>query len=426
MGRNHDAYLRAWNTLEPAFGLNDPNVALGSALDSYDGGPFTHAGVAVSPERALQFIPFYAGVRYLAETIGSLPFPVRRTEGRSRVPVSDAEDRRQFLLNDEPNPFQTAMQWRETMTGHANTWGNGYSLVEFDAKGMPLAIWLLDPRSTAPYRAPDGSLWYGMWTPNGTVSFSSREVIHLKAFGVLGDVGISPVGVARQAIGEQLAAEEFAGRFWQNDASPGGTIQYSAKLSDAQHKEAVRRWNSMHQGVRRSHLVAVLDNGATYESAGMPLKDAQFIESRKFGYRQAATVLRIPPHKIGDAEGNVTFASIDAFELSAATDSIRPWCVRWEQSTKRVMFPQFINLERNEVSPDGRAGKYAQFNMNALLRGDIETRNKAHTAGRQGGWLSANDVREIEDMPGIGPDGDRYLEPLNMGEAGADAANDDA
>lgn len=426
MARSSSAsFLSAYRSLESS-GLENPSVSLASALTGIDdagGGRASSAGVTVTPEKALGYIPFYAGVRYLAESVGSLPMPVRRQEGRSRIRVSVAEDRREFLLNDEPNPFQTAMTWRETMMGHANAWGNGYSYVEFDSGGVAKAIWPLDPRSTAPYRAPDGSLWFGMWTPEGTVALHSREVIHLKAFGVTGDVGISPVGVARQMIGEQLAAEDYAGRFWQNDASPGGVIQYAGKLKEDDHREAVRRWNAMHQGTRRKHLMAILDNGATYQSVGMPLKDAQFLEARKFGYRQSASVLRIPPHKIGDLEGNVTFASIDAQELSAVIDSLRPWCVRFEQAVKRVLFPTWVNLERGELAPDGRAGTYAQFNLAALLRGDIATRSAFYAMGRQWGWFSINDIRELEDMPDIGPDGDVYLQPLNMVPAGTEPSD---
>lgn len=424
-----DSFLSAYRALEPAGGLNDPSTSLVAALTGIDdmgGGVQSSAGVSVSPERALTYIPFYAGVRYLAESIGSLPMPVRRQEGRSRIGVGMVEDRRAYLLNDEPNPFQTAMQWRESMVGQANCWGNGYSLVEFDRSGIASGIWPLDPRTTAPYRAPDGALWYGMWTPEGTVAIPSSHVIHLKAFGVIGDVGISPVGVARQMIGEQLAAEDYAGRFWQNDASPGGVIQYAGKLKDDDHREAVRRWNAMHQGTRRKHLMAILDNGAEYKSVGMPLKDAQFLEARKFGYRQSASVLRIPPHKIGDLEGNVTFASIDAMELSAVIDSLRPWCVRFEQAVNRVLFPSWINLATSELSPDGRAGKYAQFNLAGLLRGDIATRSAFYAMGRQWGWFSINDIRELEDMPDIGPDGDIYLQPLNMVPTGTEPAEIEA
>lgn len=412
-----EAYLRAWNTTEPSVSLNDPSTSLVEAISYFESGPETASGVRVSPETALRYIAVFAAVRYLAESIGSLPMKVYRKEGRSRIEVSEADDRRAYLLGEEPNPFQGAMTFWETLIGHANLWGNAYALIEFDRLGVAKALWPLDPRTTAPYRAPDGSLWYGMATDAGTVALSPREVLHIRAFGT-GDVGISPIGVARQAIGEQLAAEDYAGRFWTNDATPGGVIQYAKRLDDEKHGEAVRRWNSMHQGLRRKHLVAVLDNGAEWKDVGVPQRDAQFLESRKWGYRQIAAAFRVPPHKIGDLEGNVTFASIDAQELSAVVDSLRPWAVRTEQAVKRTIFPTYINVEKNELTPDGRARKYAAFTMDALLRGDVKTRHLVYASGRQWGYYSANDVLEMEDRPGIGENGDVYLQPVNMVPAG--------
>ena len=414
-----EAFAAAYAERATSSSLNDPSVDLVKSLTMYEDGPETASGVRVSPETALRYLPVYAAVRYLAETIGSLPFKVYRREGRSRVAVGLDEDRRAFLLDEEPNPYMSAMTFWETVIGHANLWGNAYAYVEFDGKGSPVALWPLDPRSTAPYRDDSGALFYRMQTGAGVVSLHPREVIHLRAFGT-GDVGISPIGLARQAIGEQLAAEEYAGRFWSNDGRPGGVIQYEKKLTDPDHKEAVNRWNSMHKGVKRSHLVAVLDRGATWKDVGIPHGDAQFLETRKFGVRQIASLFRVPPHKIGDLEGSVTFASIDAQELSAVVDSLRPWVTRAEQATKRVLFHPFINVEKGILSPDGRNRTYPQFTMDALLRGDVKTRHMVYGLGRQWGYYSANDVLEMEDRPGIGEDGDVYLQPVNMVPAGTD------
>lgn len=419
MGVSAEAFLRAWNTTDPGSGLNDPSVPLVEALSSFEDGPETASGVRVAPQTALRYIAVYAAVRYLSESIGSLPMKVYRKDGRSRVEISEVEDARAHMLGEEPNPYMGAMTFWETLIGHANLWGNAYALIEFGKGGKARNLWPLDPRTTAPYRDPSGALWYGMQTAAGTVAIPPEEMLHIRAFGT-SDVGISPIGVARQAIGEQLAAEDYAGRFWTNDATPGGVIQYEKRLDDKQHLEAARRWNAMHQGLRRKHLVAVIDNGAEWKDVGIPQRDAQFLESRKWGYRQIAACFRVPPHKIGDLEGNVTFASIDAQETSAIIDALRPWVVRIEQAVKRTIFPTFIDVEKGELSPEGRRRVYASFTMDALLRGDVKTRHLVYGLGRQWGYYSANDVREKEDEQGIGPDGDIYLQPVNMVKAGSD------
>lgn len=403
--------------------LESPSTDLVQAISLFDDGIPTAAGVRVSPETALRLISVYAAVRVISESIGSLPFPVYRKNDRSRERIHFTDDRRVFLLNEEPNPYMSAEQFWTTVIGHSNLWGNGYALVDFDKlTGAPNALWPLDPRQTAPYRTSEGKLYYGTTLVDGkTIALDPSEIIHVRAFGT-GDVGISPIGVARQAIGEALAAEEYAGRFWQNDARPGGIIEYARKLNDADHAEALRRWRSAHEGIKRAHMVALLDNGAQWKDVGIPNGDAQFLESRKFGVRQIATLFRVPPHKIGDLEGTVTHASIEQQSLDFVIDSLRPWCVKIEQAVKRTLFPAFTTdaSGRPKLTPDGEAGIFPELLVDALARGDMQSRYSSYAIGRQWGWLSANDILESENRPTIGEAGDVYLQPLNMVPAGTD------
>ncbi len=388
-------------------GLENPSVNIASALSAFDDGGPSASGVSVSPERALRNIACYACVRVLAESVGSLPCQTFKRDGASRVRVDDDRER---LLSREPNPFQTAETFWSTVMGHALIHGNGYALVERDGNNRPSALWILDPRTTAPYRRrSDGALFFGSHvTGVGTVSFDSRDVIHLRGFG-LGDVGISPVGVARNAIGEALAAEEYAGAFFSNSAVPGGVIKYARKLSDSDHAEAARRWSALHKGAKKAHFVAVLDGGAEWQSLAMPSRDAQFLELRQFGVRQIARLYRVPPHMVADLEGSVTFASIEQQALDFVVHSLRPWLVRLEQAIGRAMFTS---------RADRRDDVYARFRVDALLRGDTKTRYEAYALAIQNGWLSVNDVRALEEQPAIA-DGDTYVQPLNLGPLNA-------
>jgi HK97 family phage portal protein len=306
-----------------------------------------------------------------------------------------------------------------TIIGHANLWGNGYAVKQTNSRGEVVALWPLDPRSTAPVRLGDGTLQYATATGNGErLNFEPWEVVHIRAFGT-GDVGISPIGVARQAIGEQLAAEEYAGRFWQNDARPGGVVEYSKKLNDADHAEALRRWRSAHEGVKRAHMVAILDNGAQWKDVGIPMGDAQFLETRKFGVRQIATLYRVPPHKIGDLEGTTTHATIEQQALDFIVDSLRPWAVRIEQAVRRSLF--FVYDANGKITNDGLERIYPEFLLDGLARGDMKSRYEGYAIGRQWGWLSTNDILEMENRETV-EDGDVYLQPLNMVPAGTDPA----
>jgi HK97 family phage portal protein len=392
-------------------GLENPNVDLKTALSAYDDDiRSSAAGVHVTPERALNVIAYNACVRVIAEAVGSLPFHVYKRSGRSRERI--AADPRDFLLNEEPNPYQTAMVFRETVAGHALVWGNAYVLNQFSQKtGATEALWILNPATTAPYRTPDGALHYGSRLPSGEfVAFDAHEVIHVRAFGV-GDLGISSVGVTRQALGISISADEYAGKFFANDGRPGGLIQYVGKLSDDQHRDALRRWRSAHEGVRKSHLVAILDNGAEWKDVGLPPGDAQFLETRRFEVREIARFFRVPPHMIADLEGTVTHASIEQQSIDFVVHCLRPWLVRIEQAFRRIMF----------ASPVDRGnGVFVEFLVDALLRGDLASRYSAYAVGRQWGFLSVNDILELENRPTIGSSGDVYLQPANMLPAGSD------
>lgn len=413
------AFLRAVQATEQRF-AEDPNVDFATAIDNVYGGVETAAGVTVSSEGGLKVIPVYAAIRYLAETISSLPFKLYRRDGRSRIPVDPSEESRAFLIHDSPNEFAGAMTFWSTLIGHTNLHGNGYAYIERGRDGGVVAMWVLDPRLVIPERDPAGRLVYRWQTSTeGEVTIPARDVLHIRMFGT-GDCGISPIGVMRQALGESLAAEEYAGRTWANDGRPGGVISYAKKLSVEEHAEKARAWAAMHQGVKRANLVAVLDNGASWTDVGVRLGDMQFLESRKWTYRQTAAAFRVPPHKIGDLEGNVTFASIDAQEIAAVVDSIRPWCALIEQEVNRKIFPAYVRDERGRVTitSDGRDGLYSAWLIDGLMRGDMKTRHDTYALGRTWGYYSANDVLEMEDRPGIGDQGDVYLQPMNMVPAG--------
>lgn len=399
MGKIRDFFLGA----EYRDSLENPSVELSEALLD---GPRSYTGVHVSTNTALGNVAVYAAVRVLAEAVGSLPLHTYSEVGRGRERVDDP---RAYVLNKAPNPEMTAMQLWSTVMGHLNLWGNAYLYkVISPATGQVKELWPLRPDRTGPVRTSSNQLAYVTYTDQGQPQyFLKDEVIHISNFGT-GDLGISPIGVARQAIGISIAAEEYAGRYYANDAKPGGIIQYQGKLTDEQFKSLVQRWQAGHQGLKNSHLVGILTDGATWTDVGINPQDSQFLETRKFQVREIARIFRVPPHKIGDLEGTITYASIEQQSIDFVTDSIRPWCVRVEQALNNSLFSSDI---------DRKAGIFCEFNLDALLRGDTKTRYEAYAIGKQNGWLSANDIRDKENLPLI-DGGDEYLS-MNQPAPGA-------
>jgi hypothetical protein len=174
-------------------------------------------------------------------------------------------------------------------------------------------------------------------------------------------------------------------------------------------------WEEAHQGIERAGRVAVLGLGATFAATTIPPEDAQFLETRRFQVAEVARIFRVPPHMLADLE-RATFSNIEHLGLEFVMHSLRPWLVRWEQELNRKLF-----------GTAGTAGLYCEHAVDGLLRGDQASRFNAYAVGRQWGWLSADDVRELENLPPLAEGvGEVYLTPLNMVPAGAATAEPEA
>lgn len=370
----------------------------------------TASGVRVDEQSALRMVAVWACVRVIAETVAALPLPVYRRLARGRERVYDHQVYR--LLNQQPNPEVTPMTFREAATAHALTWGNAYIyILRRRYTGDPESLWLLLPDRTQPVRVgPDRRLVYRTRLPDGTqVELPPRDIIHIAGLGWDGLVGYSPIRMAMEAIGAGLAAEEFANRFYAQGTHIGGIIEIPGSLNETAQKRLQESIKETHQGLGRSHLVMILEEGVKYHRIGIPPNEAQFLETRKFQAEEIARLYRVPLHKIGLMDRS-TFSNIEQQAIEFVTDTILPWCRRWEQAINMRLFDE---REQKEY--------YAEHLIDGILRGDMKTRYESYAVGRQWGWLSANDVRERENLNPI-EGGDIYMVPLNMVPATTAAA----
>lgn len=225
-------------------------------------------------------------------------------------------------------------------------------------------------------------------------------MLHIPGFGFNGLVGLSPIAVARQAIGLGLAAEEFGARFFGNGTNLGGVVKHPGKLSDQAAKNLRSSINETYSGLGQSHRVMLLEEGMDFVKVGIPPEDAQFLETRKFQVEEIARIFRVPPHMIGELS-RATFNNIEHQSIEFVVHTIRPWLVRWEQVMKWKLF-----------LPSERKSFFAEFVVDGLLRGDIKNRYAAYAIGRQNGWLSADDIREMENLNPL-PDGQGQIYLVN-------------
>lgn len=390
-----------------------PANAPGWIVSLFGGGSSTAAGVDVSPEVALTYSAVYGAFRILGESVASLPCKVYR-----RSPAGRELARHHWawsLLHDAPNPEMSSPVWRELCMVHLLGWGNAYSRIEWGGDGTARALWPIHPSRVTVLRTDAGRLVYDVKPapaadpPGGHPSrLGPEDVLHVPALGWTGTVGISPIRLARESVGLGLATEKFGSAFFGSGSMPGGVLTAPGTISDKVAAALRERWESAHQGGERAHRLAVLGGGAEFKPLTIPPEDAQFLETRRFQVGEIARIFRIPPHMLGDLE-RATFSNVEHLGLEFVVHSLRPWLVRFEAEWARKLF--------NTASS---AGHYAEFSVDGLLRGDLESRWRAYAIGRQWGWLSADEIRERENMNAIpGGAGAAYLVPLNMAPAAA-------
>ena len=235
-------------------------------------------------------------------------------------------------------------------------------------------------------------------------------MLHIPGLGFDGLVGYSPIAMAKNAIGMAIACEEYGAKFFANGAAPGGVLEHPGTIKDPQRVR--ESWQSTFGGSGNSNKIAVLEEGMKYTPIGISPEQAQFLETRKFQINEIARIFRVPPHMVGDLEKS-SFSNIEQQSLEFVKYTLEPWLVRWEQSIQRTLF-----------SPEEKKRYFAKFNVEGLLRGDYASRMSGYATARQNGWMSANDIRELENMDRIPAEegGDLYLINGNMlplGNAGA-------
>lgn len=392
--------------------------------DALVGGYESSAGALVNEGSALGQAAVWAAVRVLSETVAQLPLKVYRLlEPAGKTP--DPGHPLWTVLHDLANPEMTAYEFRCALQGHLALYGNAYAEIQRDQLGRVVALWPLRPDRMEVTRDEAGSRVWLYRLPAGTEvkwtwASPTRQpapIWHLRGFGSDGSVGYSPLQLLREPLGLAMAAEEYGARLFSNAARPSGVLQTPNRLTPEAASRLKSSWEAAHRGLSNANRTAVLEEGVTWQQVGMPPDDAQFIESRKFSLGEIARCFRVPPHMIGDLD-RATFSNIEHQSIDFVVHTLMPWLVAWEQSAARDL-----------LSVKSFATHQIRFTVQGLLRGDIKSRYDAYAVGRQWGWLSADDVRELEDMNPL-PEGrgQMYLSPLNMVPAGeeGEALDDEA
>ena len=391
------------------------NRTAGSAYTFYMGG--STSGKTVTERSAMQMTAVYSCVRILAEAVAGLPLHLYKyTDGGGKEKAIDHPLYQ--LLHDEPNPEMSSFVFRETLMTHLLLWGNAYAQIIRNGKNEVIALYPLMPNKMSVDRDENGRLYYSYYrgpdeaikNKDFAVTLQPSDVLHIPGLGFDGLVGYSPIAMARNAIGMAIACEEYGAKFFANGATPGGVLEHPSTIKDPQRVRD--SWQAAFGGSSNSNKVAVLEEGMKYTPISISPEQAQFLETRKFQINEIARIFRVPPHMVGDLEKS-SFSNIEQQSLEFVKYTLDPWVIRWEQSLMRAL-----------LSLDEKHKYFVKFNLEGLLRGDYQSRMNGYAIGRQNGWMSANDIRELENLDRIPAEegGDLYLingNMLPMRDAGA-------
>ncbi len=378
-------------------------TSLNSFLINLFGADNTDAGENITSETAIKTSTVYACIKILSNHIAMLPCQLYQLDKTGKR-VRDKKHKVSKLLENRPNPYMTPFEFKQTMESHRQLYGNAYAEIEWGKDGYPKNLWILNPTKTKVVRdLKSYKIWITTVTPDGTnVKIPYSNIIHLKGLSINGLTGVSPIEVARQTIGVQVASEKYLGKFYNNGTTAKGILKIPTQLNKEAKDKVRTEWENYSKGLNNAHRVAILDAGIDYQAIGMTQADAQFIETQKFTVSEIAKIFNVPPHMIGELD-RATFNNIEQQSMEFVRDTLTPLLVSWEQI---LQYQLLSNSDINE------RGYYIKFNLNSILRGDSNSRATYYEKMIQLGVYSINEVRDLEEKDSI-ENGDKHFVSLN-------------
>lgn len=366
------------------------------------GGEESSAGEQVTAETAIRTSTVYACVKIISNHIAMLPcqlYKISKDGKRER----DKKHKVSKLIESRPNTYMTPFEFKQIMESHRQLYGNAYAEIEWGKDGYPKNLWILNPLKTRIVKDNKNKIWIVTDLPNKQkAKLAYENVIHLKGLSINGLTGVSPIEVARESIGVQIASQKYLGKFYSNGTMARGILKVPTQLNKEAKDKVRNEWESYSRGLTNAHRIAILDAGLDYQAIGMTQADAQFIETQKFTVSEIAKIFNVPPHMIGELD-RATFSNIEQQSMEFVRDTLTPLLVSWEQVL------QYQLLSNTDIED---RGYYIKYNLNSILRGDSNSRATYYEKMIQLGVYSINEVRDLEEKDSI-LNGDRHFVSLN-------------
>jgi len=345
----------------------------------------TYTGKSVTPQTALGVSTAWACIKLLTETLATMPVNmIEKLPNDFRQKNNSHE--LAWVLKIRPNKLMTPVEFFECMQLNLLTSGNAYAEIEMNGVGDVIGLWPLLSQNMKVEQLDDGSVSYQFHTPKGVLIYKPEQILHIKLFGWSGLVGLSPIAYAAQSLGLEMATLEFGSRWFGSGARPSGFIMFDQVLTKPQRAQYKKNFETLHEGLARSHKLALLEAGMKYEAVTIPPNESQFLETRAFQVPEICRFYLVQPHKVQHLD-NATYSNIEHQNLEFLQTTFRPYAIRWEQGMENAL-----------LKPQEKGSWQIRFNLNALLRADTEARGNFYSQMVQNGLFSRNEVRSLEDV----------------------------
>lgn len=363
--------------------------------------PVTAAGIPVSPDGALKISTAWACGRLIAETVAMLPRIVYRRLG------DDAKERATghplyTLLHDQANRRQTSFEFVDMLQMHAIFRGNGYAKIVEGPRGPVDKLIPVHPDRVEVEEVDEDVLRYVITEKNGQKkTYNDDQIFHLRGLSLDGATGVSVVTYARESFGLTLAAERFGAKLFANYSRPGGFLKHPGSLSEDAQARLRNQMESMTSG-ENVHRLGILEEGMEFQPVTFTPEDSQMLQTRMFQAEDICRWFKVPPVLVGLTSKSTSWGSgIEELIRGFVTFTLMPWLIRWQQLISKDLIVASQTY-------------FVEFLTEALLRGDLEKRYNAYSIGRQGGWLSTNEIRRWENLNPVDGGDDDLLTPMNM------------
>ena len=362
-------------------------------------GTRTPSGIRVTADNSMACSAYTACIRVISDAVSSLPLHVfeRLANGGKAKATSHPIYR---LLHMQPNPWQTAQEFRDWMTGMYLHYGASYAEIRPGARGAVSELWPLHSSRMEAERLENGTIRYKYREPNGRQTVYSQDQIFALRFTT--EDGVKPVPTYKlfqNVIGLAQAIEAHAATYFGNNARPGVVLESDNPIPVEAAERLRESWERMHRG-QNAYRTAVLPNGVKLKELSSSNESAQMLESRAFSVIECCRLFRVPPHMIQSLERS-TFNNIEVQGTEFVQHCLMPHLKRWEAA-----------ISRDLIVDDERY--FAEHSVSGLLRGDHAARSAYYVSALQNGWMSVNEIRELENLNPIGPEGDKHFVQLNM------------